>query len=42
MAETLEERNIIQPQHLTDVHVVWENSQFVRQVFEEEVVFSET
>lgn len=40
MPETFEERDIIQPQHLTDIHVVLQDGEFLSHVSEEKVVFS--
>lgn len=40
MSKAFEESHIIQPQHLTDVHVIRKNSQFICHIFEEKVVFS--
>lgn len=40
MPEAFEQCHIIQPQNLTDVHVIWQNSQFICRIFEEKVVFS--
>lgn len=40
MAKTFEKSNIIQPQHLADVHIIWQNNQLICHISEEEVTLS--
>lgn len=40
MPEAFQQGHIIQAQHLTDIHIIWENTQFVRRISEQEVLLS--
>lgn len=40
MPEAFQQGHIIQAQHLTDVHIIWQNTEFLRCICEQEVLLS--